>query len=238
MAIAILSSQSATEVTAAPATGDTLDFPATATINNLLVVSVAWVNLTTDSDAATLTITGWTEAIQQGRSGNGENQMNGTAIFFKISDGTETDVTTILTAARKHGMQFTEFSGVDGTPLDKTNSFDQSSLVNAVKPGATGVLSQADEVMIFAVGWGDDGWTADSFDLSFIEINPLLQLAGSNTDVSLAMGHLIVSATTSLDPEHSVTGTAEDAIACIATFKGTVGTVPVINLVMAPYIPT
>ncbi len=226
MAIAILGSQSASASALLESTGLTLTFPATATSGNLLVVGVAWVNHIAVTDNATISISGWTQAVHQARSGDGDNQMNGTDIWFKISDGTETDVVISFDASanRKHVVQFAEFSGIDGTPLDKTNSFDQASLVNSIQPGTTGTLSQADEVAICAAGWADDAWTGDSWDGDFVETNAFHQQGGSDTDVSLALAYDIVATTTALNPTHDVTGTAEDAIACIATFKGAAST--------------
>lgn len=123
------------------ATSVTVTLVTTAISGNLLVC----IHFTGASDSTAPT--GFTEAVAVTDGGNADQG----AIYYKISDGTETAVTPGSGASDENMAQVLEFEGPwDASPLDQTASSAVSTTQNPVS-GTTGTTAVADEISVVGI---------------------------------------------------------------------------------------
>lgn len=186
-------------------------FDSATTSGNLLVAVAA-----RGGGSANVAISGWTSAT-------GDTYGGGTAqecrILYKIADGTETTVTATATSAVNMSLGIMEYSGLTATPLDQVanEGSNSATAVTSRATGTTSTLSQAAELVIAAVGTGND-ITGLSWSASFAT---QIDVTGGPADIHGA--DLVVSATTAIATTASWT-TGRIAGGCIATFKASGGT--------------
>jgi hypothetical protein len=123
-----------------------LTFNQTVTSGNDIVLLVGH-----GSDGIT-TPTGYTLVKTQEHTGN--NQWAG--IYRKRSNGTETGVTVNFAALEEGGVFMMEVEGMTSSPDDKTNGAFNATSLSSIKPGTTGTLSQANEIVL-CIGWNWNG---------------------------------------------------------------------------------
>lgn len=117
---------------------------------------------------------------------------------------------------------YMEYSGIDATPLDQTQSN-----VGTSDTGTTPTTTQADELIIAAVGGGgsaDANWSA--WTNSFIEEHDLAS-SGGGFNITLGVATRIVSATGAFGTS-ATAGAATGTCGCIATFKASAGEPPAV----------
>lgn len=176
----------------------TVTFDSAVTAGNLLL---AWA--ATNDPAITAD---WTEAIKSDNATDGDT----CGLYFKTADGSETGMQMTTAGNTKH-MHIREYSGIAASPLDKTASSATSAAVTTKDAGATGTLSQADE-LIAAVAAIRADTSAESVD------SPMSLLGTGDGTFSAIFAGAIVSNASSVTPTFNWT-TAGTAWGCCATFK-------------------
>lgn len=178
----------------------TATFSSPATAGNLLVAAAY-----TNGSSATLDVTGWTLAVETNYSGTASS----VGIWYKISSGGETAVTsTGNTICRLH---IAEYSGIDATPLDQTNS-NMMNTVTAINTGSI-TTTVADELIITAAAnvassSGTRDWN-NSFSVLYDDATGPRLLSGERIVTSAGS----YSSTATLNTSNSNSG------AVIASFK-------------------
>lgn len=141
MAIARLTGQDATGISAATGTVSAT-YPGATTVNNLLISVVG-----SRSDNNSLAITGWTQAVYVDASGS--NEM---AIFFKIAAGTETTITANGGNVANMRIFITEYSGlITASVLDKTVTGNLNFISPVNKIGSLVGTTALNELVLAAV---------------------------------------------------------------------------------------
>lgn len=188
------------EKTGSNTTGTTLTvtFDAGVTSGNLLVALAVTNDPTITAD--------WTEAIKSDNVADGDT----CGVYYKIADGSETGMTMTTAGNTKH-MIIREYSGIAASPLDKTTATTPSAGVVTITAGATGALSQADELIVAVAAIRADT-TAESVD------TPMSLIGTGDGAFSGIFSAAIVASTSSVTPTFNWT-TAGTAWACGATFK-------------------
>lgn len=158
------------------------------------------------NDASNGSITGWTQAVSAAYTDTPKD----VAIFYKIAGAAEGDVTLVWTGSTSSQLIIEEWTGIDGTPLDKTAFTDNTGAVEEKSSGTTAVTTVDDELCIAAFKHG-----AAVTDISY---DPAYTAEFTADDVHFAS--LIVSSTGAQETTASWT-TARITGGCIATFKAT-----------------
>lgn len=144
-------------------------------------------------------------------------------VYWKIAGASEPTTYTITTTGwNSHSeIEGFEFSGIVAvTPVGFTGSAESGfTNVTAQQPGTTGVLATANGVVIVAtnpdIAAGNNGG-GEAIDSGFT-------VDDAATLVSLIAGHILLAATTALNPSSSWT-TARRALSVIVEFKGATAT--------------
>lgn len=197
----------------------TLTFDATATSGNLLVVVVSWDQV----GSAYSTPSGWTAGPT---IPIGTGNFNA-AIFWKISDGTETAVLLSMTGAAPMGVggAFAEFEGAfAASPLDQAaeNEDNIATAVTSQTSGTTGTTAQADELLLglFACD------RISLIDLSRSYSNSFTEVATSQLGVNRGgalIAKLVVAAPGTYETTLTTTDTGDEMYGAILTFKKLAG---------------
>jgi hypothetical protein len=201
----------------------TLAFTSNVTAANLLVVSHAhWqggtANINTPTDTLLHTYTGVT--AQQAFGGGGVNNKLRSFYVENCSGGANTVTFAMSTSTGDITCSVSEWSGAEtSTALDKTNTATFSATTTGTA-GATGVLTQADEMIYAAVAHdgADTTITEDSADGFTI----IQEAEGGTSDMNLATQYKIVSATTDTTPNWTF-GASRTGAGHVGTFKATGG---------------
>lgn len=194
---------------------------------NLMAIG-AYVGQDVGSGAVNITTpAGWTAGVTEFDQSGG-NQATALQIFYKIagaSEGTSTQVVHDGDGGSSCILEFIEFSGINGTPLDvvQTNGRNDST-ANTISTGTTAATAQAKEVAIAFCGLADDDATGATWKNSFTGQEFRVQ-AGSETgvpgDISAALAYKILSATGTQETTATFTAAGNDeASGGIVTFKG------------------
>lgn len=186
---------------------------------NLLVAAV-----TANVGTGSITISGWSTAtsIAVGIAG-------GLVIFYKVSVGNETTVTSSATLAAFMDLHIFEYAGIDNaSPLDKTaTTADGGVGVTSRASGTTATLTQANELGFAAVAMAGTNGGGASWTNSFV---------AETTTTDLITSDIIVNATTAL----STTGswnTSQRAAGAIVTFLGETGNSYALKIPLKPLLP-
>lgn len=166
------------------------------------------------------TPTGWTD-LPNSTPGSGNMSSGG---WYKISDGTETSVTTngTLEAGAWHAT-VTEYEGpFAASPLDVTadNETNIGTIVTSQTSGTTGTTAQADELAIAMFGAD----SAASVDTGRAYTNSFTEVIFSNAAVSPGRGASIIakkvlSATGTVESTFSTSDVGDEMYGAMATFK-------------------
>ena len=193
-------------------TSITATFGSTPTEDNLLILVHYY------SSASTVTLpSGWTEA-EQNRDTN--DNGNTTTIAYKVAGASEgTGVTVTVGSSRHSTLSIFEYSGiVTSSPLDQSaqNSCQDG---RSCSVGTTGTTSQADELVIGALGVpGNIGGWDNTWTNSFTQQTTAIS-TGSGTIANNSVADYIASSTGTFE---TTEGWNQDkkAFGVIATFKG------------------
>lgn len=178
----------------------TATFSSTATLGNTLVAAAF-----TNGNQSSLDISGWTLARKTNYSGTAAS----VGIWYKVSDGTETSVTsTGNTICRLH---IAEFSGILVPELDQTNS-NTMNTVTSINTGSI-TTTAAEELIITAASnvassAGTRSWS-DSFSVLYDDA----------TGPRLLSGYRIVSSTGTYSSTATLHTSNSNSGAVIASFK-------------------
>lgn len=192
------------------AASTTATFSSAATAGNLLV-AIAYTN----GNQSSLDVTGFTLAVKTNYSGTAAS----VGIWYKIASGGETGVTsTGMTICRLH---IAEYSGIDPTPIDQTNSNTQNTTTTISTGSITTTV--ADELIVTGAANVASSSGTRSWDNSF---NVLYDDA---TGPRLLSGELIVSSVGTYSSTATLHTSNSNSGAVIASFKGVSGPPPATN---------
>lgn len=207
MAISELTAQRNTNGGGA-STSVTFTFPSAPTAGNLVVLGFSWRGDTT--------VTAVPHSVALATNGGNGSGID-SAIYYKIASGSEgTTWTFTLGASNKSSGVASEWSGIDATPLDKTNS--NTGTGTAGTTGLTGTLAQADELIVALYSnVNTNTWSA--YDNSQGQVGQAASTGGAtSTRNNTAMASRIVTATTSTNYGATLSGSQIWSTA-VATFK-------------------
>jgi len=190
-------------------TTSTVTYTSTPTEGNLLV---AMANVRGNVTPSALP-SGWSQAAWA----NGSS--NDTYIFWKIAGASESLTHNwTWSGSFKSVMVWGEWSGIATTsPVDKVNT--NTGTIAATTTGLTGILSQANELIIAAFG-GDTNGTFSNYGASLTEIGQQSSTGGStNTRNTGAMAARIVSTTATVGPSADWSAFGKVWSAAVVTFK-------------------
>lgn len=151
----------------------------------------------------------------QGNSWNIDSESGGArssailSCYLTTALTTGDTITVTLNAASAAFVAVAEFSGLESSALDKTNS-NQAGSVTAGNTNSTGTLSQADELVVVTIAW--------SGGLGTVSSSPTGYTALTSPSSIFTPLYKDVSATTALDESWAWT-TARNYGACITTYK-------------------
>lgn len=202
--MAISRVQIKTYAASAAALTHTITLDAAPSSGNLLTLCVV-------GDATISQPGGWSTA-------NSAVADTGTYIFYRVSDGTETSVQFTLSSSTTAVGVYSEYSGTDPTPFDKTAS-TASNTGSTISTGTTPTTTVADELLLAVVGISTVNSTvsASSWNNSFTEDYDA-HATGGNA-VGGAFASRIVSATGAYTTTATLSASATNASAIIATFE-------------------
>lgn len=152
---------------------------------------------------------GFAEAIAVSNGGDGDQA----AIYWKISDGTETTVTPTSDGSDEQMATVSEFEGPwESSPVDQTGTNDATS-ESATTVTTDGATSQADEIVyaLVAARFQNLNFTWDS---SFIERGE-----PTSSYKTLTVSSILLTATGTPSSTATQGGSARTQMGCIATFK-------------------
>lgn len=217
MAISRVTGQDAKNVSTT--TSVAVAYPGATTSGNLLIASV-YANQTN----ANTNISGW-NAIEGILSGTAQT----IAIYWKISDGTETTITATATSATIMKLHIYEYTGNDATPADQSTT--STSGTTSVTTLATGTINttQADELIFVALGTAGNT-TTHAFNNSFSKRQ------SDAASIRLVDADLIVSATGAYNTTATWSGSVRGATV-IASFKATTASTSVKDFIGSGFIP-
>ena len=190
----------------------TFTFPTAPTAGHL----VAFV-LVHRTSSVSITTVPFSCSLVEGYSGTSGNKS---FLYYKIADGTEgTTWTFIGDSVNQLSGVAGEWRGLTATPLDKHNHAFTSG--TTAYSGLTGVLTQANELII--TGWGhvNDTITNDSYNQGQTEVASVTATGSTTHSVNVVagMGYKVVATTTSVN--YSMTVSASVGInGLVGTFLG------------------
>lgn len=195
-------------------------FSTTPTQGNLLVAAV-----TANVGVGSITITGWTtgKSIAVGLAG-------GLIVFYKVAGiGESTTVTANGTLATFMDIQIFEYDGIDNaSPLDVTGSTaDDTTSVTSRSSGASGTLTQANELVFAAVAQAGANGGGASWTNSY---------TARITTTHLISADLNTTVTTTTNSTGSWT-TGQRAAGVILTFFAETGDTVGVKLPLKPRVP-
>lgn len=187
----------------------TFTYPGTPTPGNLLVAGFAWRGNVT----VTAVPSGW---ILAASTADGNN-IDG-AIYYKIAGSSEpTTAQWTLSGSQKSAGVASEWSGIHVTPIDAQNG-NTGVATTTLNTGATGVLSQADELVINMFS-ARDAVSFTAFGEGQTTSGTAQSTGGTtasrNTTVLVSK---VVSSTSSVDYTAQI-DSAQTWVAAVATFK-------------------
>lgn len=182
----------------------TASLPSLATFGTILFTVVG-----VDKDAGTIDgPNGWSTPIVVKASTSVT-----TAICFKVSDGTEQDVTWDYTIDRDACMWVGEYSGLDGTTPDVSIVTDNSgaSSVTSQSTGTSTTTSQANTFAIAFMGTdtGINTETGRTISNGFTENHYLFGQSGGHDSMGLAIATKSISSVGTVETTFSTTDTGD-----------------------------
>lgn len=191
----------------------THNFGFTGTSGRLLVAVMSWdKNISAPSE----TSTEWTQAEFLTANAN----VSG-AIYYKISDGTETSISLSWSNSRDMSIWVGEYSGIATTsPLDQMASANSGdTAVNSQTSGTTATTSQADTfaIAMFGIDSGANANTGAALTNGFTEQIFLCDTCTGDPGLIIATKSL--SATEAVETTHSNTDNGDQMVGIVAVFK-------------------
>jgi hypothetical protein len=211
----MVNSARAQDLSAGGITSYTFNFGFTATAGNLLVVAASWDKIITGLSETGAT---WTQIAYEvaGTSATG-------AMYYKISDGTETSISLSWTNSEDMSIWVGEFSGIDNSGagvFEQSSSANVNSVATSISTGTTPALSTANAFAIAMMG-SDSGNNTDDvsrkWSNGFAEETYLSVEAASDPGLSVAMKGL--TDTSGVETTYSFTDTGDQMTAIVAAFK-------------------
>lgn len=199
MAISRLTGQDAKNISVTASVA--VNYPGATTSGNLLIASVM-----ANVAQALVDISGWNSI-----KGDLSSVAQTVAIFWKISNGTETTITATGTAATVMKLHIYEYTGNDASPLDQSGAATSNVTSVSSLLSASLTTTVANE-LIFIAGATAGNTTAHAYDSSF----NLKQIDATN--IRLFDADRIVSSTGTYSTTGSWT-TSVRAANVIASFK-------------------
>jgi hypothetical protein len=193
--------QSKSYASSANSTTHTVTFDSTATSGRMLIVCFS-----ADAALSGGTPSGWTSAVTGSDWGDAH-------IFYKTSNGTETNFAVTLASSVPCEMYFMEYTAL--TAVDQTASAIGQGVSNLIGTGTTGTTTQAVGVCV-AVGIWYTTNSASSWSNSFTEVADILS---TGTAHWLGVATLATSATGTYTTSATISTSGTHGVGVIAAFK-------------------
>ena len=185
----------------------TLTFDQTATSGSLLVVAVF------DAGGAATQPSGWSYAASVYDTPNADEGV----IWFKVSDGTETQVVLASGSPEEEEAVFYEVYGPwAASPLDTTANSGPTETAT-ISTGTTGTTAQADEFAVALFTSRDNGDSVTSWSNSFTDLHGIVAATGGGSK-SAGSAYKILTSTGTVETTCTKTSTSS-SMGVVATFK-------------------
>lgn len=195
----------------------TITLTSATTAGNCLVVAVGGTQSSTNPSVTGVTIGGSADNFAKAKSVNVAGDADAEAWVDPNCVGSQTSVVITFAAgsgtSQGCGAWVMEWSGLASAPTDKTNSGTGGT--SSWSSGASGTLTQASEVVIGCVMSFTSGGSLSTPTSPWTELGTLTAGTGNN----FAAGYQIVSATTSLTYNSTLSGGAQAWAAVIVSLE-------------------
>jgi len=193
----------------------THNFGWTATAGRLLVLSASWDRVVTNP----VEFSGdWTR-IDFVTSGNTSSGASG-AMYYKVAVGDETSVRLDWGNSEDISIRVAEYSGIVTTnPLDRSSSAVSSGAVTFLSTGSTAATVQNNELAIAMMGSDTFDNTNTGRSWTEVTFTEDTYIGGAAGDPGLSVAHLDLTSTGTVATKFTTSGSGDEMVAIVATFK-------------------
>lgn len=193
--------------------GQTFSFGFTPTSGNLLVVAASWDKVISGLSEASGQ---WTQIAFETSTTNVSGVM-----YYKISDGTETDITLNWTNSEDMSIWVGEYQGLIGTGVLNQSASANSggTAVTSQSTGTTGATTAVNTLAIamFGSDTGQNTESGRSYSNGFNELTYLCSSCNGSPGLAMASNHLISTGTVEATFSNSDTG--DQQVGIIGVFE-------------------